>query len=106
MQLQNDEAKIQTQASGSQTATGPSWLPRAEIRITFEIMERNLEQTAVQPREMNRSHTCSSVLFPSLGETGAGIIISSVCPYERETRVISADAEPERILVPSSEKHN
>lgn len=44
--------------------------------------------------EVNQPHTCYSVLLE------CGIIISLVCPFERKTRVISADAGFERIIVP------
>ena len=50
--------------------------------------------------EVNQPHTCYSVLFPSLVSLERGIIISLVCPFERKTRVISADAGFERIIVP------
>ena len=59
--------------------------------------------------EVNQSHTCYSVPFPSLVSLECGIIISFlffffiislVCPFERKTRVISADAWFERIIVP------
>lgn len=48
VQLEIDRAKTRMQASGSRAAEGPSWLPRAESHISFEIMERNLEQAAAR----------------------------------------------------------
>lgn len=105
VKLENDRAWIQAQASRL-------WSP-CSYRLTFlsscskeshtHLSSLKEARNRLQHGEINQSHTCYSLLFPSLGSLEPQIIISLVCPYEKKTRVISADAGIERIIVPSSE---